>query len=81
MGLTTTATTIGTVLNLWAKTPFENIVGSDIGLAHYQQCANPAIEFCPSGTFLWPNMPFFLSWPDGRSTGTNGDITATGLVL
>ena len=82
VGLTTSTTTIGSVFNVSAKTPFENTIGSDIGLAHHQQCSNSGIEWCPSGlSFAWPNMPFFLSWPDGRSTGSNGDVTATGLVL
>ncbi len=75
-----------TIVNLFnvslAASPFENKLGTRMGLATYQGCNGSGIQFCPSSTqFTWPAIPFFATWSDGRSAGTNYDIRTRGFDL
>ncbi len=81
--IATSATVLSLVFNVTTtNSAFENVMGPRVGIATFQGCANDSIEGCPGGTIgLWPNLPFFAAWPDGRSTGTNYDVMMRGFKL
>ncbi len=80
------ASASSTIVNLFdvsAARPFENKLGTHMGLATYQGCSgNLGILFCPNSVlFNWPTIPFFATWSDGGSAGTNYDIRTRGFDL